>query len=65
VRRALATLLLALAIVSPLAAQSAATPGPTTRYSRLSHEGHPSTAVHRTVGKKLFEEIAARAPVAR
>jgi len=29
------------------------------------HEGHPSTAVHRIVGKKLFEEIAARAPVAR
>ncbi len=25
------------------------------------HEGHPSTAVHRIVGKKLFEEIAARA----
>jgi cholinesterase len=24
------------------------------------HEGHPSTAVHRIVGKKLFEEIAAR-----
>jgi hypothetical protein len=24
------------------------------------HEGHPSTAVHRVVGKKLFEEIAAR-----
>ncbi len=23
------------------------------------HEGHPSTAVHRIVGKKLFEEIAA------
>jgi cholinesterase len=29
------------------------------------HEGHPSTAVHRIVGKKLFEEIAARPPVAR
>jgi len=29
------------------------------------HEGHPSTAVHRVVGKKLFEEIAARAPAAR
>jgi cholinesterase len=29
------------------------------------HEGHPSTAVHRIVGKKLFEEIAARSPVAR
>jgi hypothetical protein len=29
------------------------------------HEGHPSTAVHRVVGKKLFAEIAARAPVAR
>jgi cholinesterase len=26
------------------------------------HEGHPSTAVHRIVGKKLFEEIAARPP---
>jgi len=26
------------------------------------HEGHPSTAVHRIVGKKLFEEISARAP---
>jgi hypothetical protein len=24
------------------------------------HEGHPSTAVHRVVGKKLFDEIAAR-----
>ena len=24
------------------------------------HEGHPSTVVHRIVGKKLFEEIAAR-----
>jgi hypothetical protein len=24
------------------------------------HEGHPSTAVHRIVGRKLFEEIAAR-----
>ena len=34
-RRALASLLLALAIVSPLLAQSAATSGPTTRYSRL------------------------------
>jgi hypothetical protein len=29
------------------------------------HEGHPSTAVHRIVGRKLFEEIAARAPVGR
>jgi len=29
------------------------------------HEGHPSTAVHRIVGKKLFEEIAARPPEAR
>jgi phospholipase/lecithinase/hemolysin len=28
------------------------------------HEGHPSTAVHRIVGKKLFEEIAAH-PVGR
>ena len=26
------------------------------------HEGNPSTAVHRIVGKKLFEEIAARPP---
>jgi cholinesterase len=29
------------------------------------HDGHPSTAVHRIVGQKLFEEIAARPPVAR
>jgi len=29
------------------------------------HEGHPSTAVHRIVGKKLFEEVAARPPAAR
>jgi hypothetical protein len=29
------------------------------------HEGHPSTAVHRIVGKKLFAEIAARAPARR
>jgi hypothetical protein len=29
------------------------------------HEGHPSTAVHRIVGKKLFDEIAARPPPAR
>ena len=34
-RRAVAPLLLALAIVIPLAAQSAATSVPTTRYSRL------------------------------
>ena len=34
-RRAVAPLLLALAIVSPLLAQSAAKSGPTTRYSRL------------------------------
>ena len=34
-RRAFAPLLLALAIVSPLLAQSAASSGPTTRYSRL------------------------------
>ena len=153
-RRAFAPLLLALAIVSPLLAQSAATSGQTTRYSRLYvfgdsysdigagyidgngptavayhpayeqfvgqeaaagldlwlnrwgaafdevmehpaphgivnttsacagrtifdqdptpvgdpatyffyHEGHPSTAVHRIVGKRLFEEIAARQP---
>jgi lysophospholipase L1-like esterase len=26
------------------------------------HEGHPSTAVHRAVGKMLFEEIAAHRP---
>jgi phospholipase/lecithinase/hemolysin len=29
------------------------------------HEGHPSTAVHRIVGKKLFEEIVARQQPAR
>jgi cholinesterase len=29
------------------------------------HEGHPSTAVHRIVGKKLFEEIAAHSPSGR
>ena len=29
------------------------------------HEGHPSTAVHRIVGKKLFDEIAARPPAAQ
>ena len=29
------------------------------------HEGHPSTAVHRIVGKKLFDEIAARPPAVR
>ena len=29
------------------------------------HDGHPSTAVHRIVGQKLFEEIAARPPAAR
>jgi hypothetical protein len=29
------------------------------------HEGHPSTAVHRIVGRKLFEEIAARPPAAK
>ena len=34
-RRAVGPLLLALAIVSPLLAQSPATPGPTTQYSRL------------------------------
>jgi hypothetical protein len=130
-RRSVAPLLLALAIVSPLLPQSAPTSGPTTRHSRLyvfgdsysdigaghidgngptavaylgwlmglqvasskaanaagkslvfavsgagtgkgtgrqvkeAHEGHPSTAVHRIVGKKLFEEIAARPPAAR
>lgn len=26
------------------------------------HEGHPSTAVHRAVGKRLFEELKARLP---
>jgi phospholipase/lecithinase/hemolysin len=29
------------------------------------HDGHPSTAVHRIVGKKLFEEIAAHRSAAR
>ncbi len=29
------------------------------------HDGHPSTAVHRIVGRKLFEEIAAHVPAAR
>ena len=29
------------------------------------HDGHASTAVHRIVGKKVFEEIAARSPAAR
>ena len=29
------------------------------------HDGHPSTAVHRIVGKKLFEEIVARRPASR
>jgi hypothetical protein len=29
------------------------------------HDGHPSTAVHRIVGKKLFEEIASRPAAAR
>ena len=29
------------------------------------HDGHPSTAVHRVVGKMLFEELVARAPAAR
>ena len=29
------------------------------------HEGHPSTAVHRIVGKKLFDEIVAHRPPAR
>jgi hypothetical protein len=86
-RRAVAPLLLTLAIVSPLVAQSAArrdsatreaTSGPTTRYSRLDVfgdsysdigagyiDGNGPTAVHRIVGKKLFEEIAARPPAAR
>ena len=26
------------------------------------HEGHPSTAVHRIVGKKLFEELKGHPP---
>jgi len=29
------------------------------------HDGHPSTAVHRIVGRKLFEEIKAHQPAAR
>jgi cholinesterase len=29
------------------------------------HDGHPSTAVHRIVGRKLFEEIAAHRPATR
>jgi hypothetical protein len=29
------------------------------------HDGHPSTAVHRIVGRKLFEEIQAHQPPAR
>jgi phospholipase/lecithinase/hemolysin len=29
------------------------------------HEGHPSTAVHRIVGKKLFDEVVARSPAVR
>jgi len=29
------------------------------------HEGHPSTAVHRIVGKMLFDEIAAHQPAPR
>ena len=29
------------------------------------HEGHPSTAVHRIVGKKLFDEVAARSTAVR
>ena len=29
------------------------------------HEGHPSTAVHRIVGRRLFEEVTAHAPAAR
>ena len=73
-RRAIAPLLLALAIASPLLAQSAArrdgatreeASGPTTGCARLYHEGHSSTAVHRIVGRKLFEEIAAHPPAAR
>jgi hypothetical protein len=31
----------------------------------FSHEGPPSTAAHRIVGKKLVEEIAAHPPAAR
>src|SRR4029453_16374705 len=37
--------------------------GPATYF--FYHEGHPSTAGHLIVGKKLFEEIAARPPAAR
>jgi cholinesterase len=29
------------------------------------HEGHPSTAVHRIVGKKVFDEIAGHVPAGR
>jgi hypothetical protein len=29
------------------------------------HEGHPSTAVHRSVGKKLFDEVKAHPPAMR
>jgi hypothetical protein len=29
------------------------------------HDGHPSTAVHRTVGKKLFDEVKAHPPASR
>jgi hypothetical protein len=36
---------------------------PTTYF--FYHEGHPSTAVHRIVGKMLFDEIAAHQPAAR
>jgi phospholipase/lecithinase/hemolysin len=36
---------------------------PTTYF--FYHEGHPSTAVHRVVGKKLYDEIVARVPAQR
>jgi phospholipase/lecithinase/hemolysin len=35
---------------------------PTTYF--FYHEGHPSTAVHRIVGRKLFDELVARVPAA-
>ena len=40
-------------------AAAAGVPGdPSTYY--FYHHGHPSTAVHRIVGKKLYEELVAR-----
>ena len=46
-RRAVAPLLLALPIVSPLVAQSAATFGPTTWYSRMYVFGHSHSNIGR------------------